>query len=397
MKIAYFSYVYGEDGGTVHTREFLNALTSMGHEVETLWQNQGPAGEERSTTWRRMRAVLKNRFSRWLHEPREVLLNVPFLLREFRFLRAVRPDVLIVRQSFAKISGVLLGRWLGIPTLLEVNAPGTLESNRYYHEYWHLPLLPAALERWAVRHADGVVTVSEALRDYLSRVHRIPAGWITVNPNGADTDRFDRARAAPPASWQLPEGSTIVGFCASFQEFHGMEELLAVISGLADLPRLHFLLVGDGPARPRIEGKLRDMNHAGRVSLVGRVAHESVPSYLATMDIGIMPRSNFYGSPIKVIEYMAMGMPVVAPRLGPLCEVVDHEVQGLLFEPDNVAELVEKVRLLVTRPDLRSRMGAAARARVLRDLTWRHNAGRVAEACRGAMARRSGASGAPRR
>jgi glycosyltransferase involved in cell wall biosynthesis len=378
MKIAYFSYVYGEDGGTVHTREFT-------------------IGEGRSTNWHRMRQALKRWLSRWLHEPREVLLNLPFLLREFRFLRAVRPDVLIVRQSFAKISGVLLGRWLGIPTLLEVNAPGTLESSRYYHEYWHLPLLPGVLERWAIRHADGVVTVSEALRDYLSSVHRIPADRITVNPNGADTDRFDRASAAPPATLQLPEGSTIVGFCASFQEFHGMEELLAVISGLAGLPQVHFLLVGDGPARSRIEESLRSKDHDGRVTLVGRVTHDRIPSYLAAMDIGIMPRSNFYGSPIKVIEYMAMGLPVVAPRLGPLCEVVDHEVNGLLFEPDDVAELIESIRVLVTRPDLRARMGTAARASVLQNLTWRHNAGRVAEACRRAIARRRGESGEPRR
>ena len=98
-----------------------------------------------------------------------------------------------------------------------------------------------------------------------------------------------------------------------------------------------------------------------------------------------MPESNFYGSPLKVIEWMAAARAVVAPSYGPLEEVIDDGVQGLLFEPRNAEQLVAQILRLVDSRELREKLGAAAATRVTEGLTWEHNAQRVLDACREAM------------
>ena len=385
MRVAYFSYVYAEDGGSVHTREFLSAFASLGHHVSALWQNRAHDTVGKSSRRRRAPDYLKRFLSKWLHQPKAILQNIPSFLRELRFLHRVIPDILIVRQGSCRLSGVLLGRLYRIPVVLEVNAPGTLESRKYYTQYWHVPVLPELIERWVITRGDAITTVSNALQQYLVQSYLIPQERITVNPNGADPKRFDPAGVRRASLPTISSAAIVVGFCASFQEFHGADRVLDIASALADLQQVHFLLVGDGPARLRIQERIHRSGHGRRISMVGHVPHDEVPSYMALMDIGLMPNSNFYGSPIKMIEYMAMGLPVVGPRLGPLEEIVEEGVHGFLFSPDSVVELTKCLRRLVTDKDLRCRMGAAARAHVLDSLTWVHNARRVEATCKRAF------------
>ena len=103
------------------------------------------------------------------------------------------------------------------------------------------------------------------------------------------------------------------------------------------------------------------------------------------MDVGIMPESNFYGSPLKVIEYMATGIPTVAPRYGPLEELIEHGKEGFLFPPGKVEAAFEYITSLLCDPDKRLKMGSAAADSVTQRLTWRHNAERVISACRRAL------------
>jgi glycosyltransferase involved in cell wall biosynthesis len=129
------------------------------------------------------------------------------------------------------------------------------------------------------------------------------------------------------------------------------------------------------------------------VTFLGRVPHERVPGLVGALDIGVMPESNFYGSPLKVIEWMAAAKAVVAPRYGPLVEVIDDGEHGLLFTPRDVEHLVAQVLRLVDEPALRAQVGARAAARVTRSLTWEHNAQRVLAACEEASRSRASRAG----
>jgi glycosyltransferase involved in cell wall biosynthesis len=138
-------------------------------------------------------------------------------------------------------------------------------------------------------------------------------------------------------------------------------------------------MVGDGPARPGLEALAAELGIADRVTFTGLAPREQVPALLARFDIALQPAAVPYASPLKVFEYMAAGRAIVAPDQPNLREVLSHEATALLFDPARPGAMWDAVLRLAADPALRARLGAAARAEVLRrDLTWDGNARRVA-------------------
>ncbi len=117
--------------------------------------------------------------------------------------------------------------------------------------------------------------------------------------------------------------------------------------------------------------------------MLGAVEHDRVPSLLDACDILVSPHvpldagAEFFGSPTKMFEYMAMGKGIVASRLGQIGEVLQHEKTALLVDPGNVEQLTGAILRLTTSPELRERLGAAARRTAVEHHTWKHNAQRV--------------------
>jgi glycosyltransferase involved in cell wall biosynthesis len=122
--------------------------------------------------------------------------------------------------------------------------------------------------------------------------------------------------------------------------------------------------------------------------LTGAVDHERVPRLLDACDVLASPHvpledgSEFFGSPTKLFEYMAMGKGIVASRLGQIGEVLADGETALLVEPNDARQLSEAIQRLAASSDLRARLGAAARREAVARHTWAHNAGRVLEAYR---------------
>ena len=95
------------------------------------------------------------------------------------------------------------------------------------------------------------------------------------------------------------------------------------------------------------------------------------------MDITVLLNSNSYGSPMKIFEYLGMGKAVIAPRVGPVTEILDDGHTGLLIDPGNGAQMAAQILRLVGDPALREHLGNAGRAYVVEHHTWTANAGAV--------------------
>jgi glycosyltransferase involved in cell wall biosynthesis len=152
------------------------------------------------------------------------------------------------------------------------------------------------------------------------------------------------------------------------------------------------LIVGDGPQRAELETLVARLGLSDRVVFTGAVAHAAVPDHMAAMTLGVAPyraQTDFYFSPLKVAEYLAAGLPVVASRQGELSEIVGDA--GLLVNPDDVKELAEAMSRILAHDVLRSRMQQAARQRA-EIMTWDQVAARVEAALASAMAARAQAS-----
>jgi glycosyltransferase involved in cell wall biosynthesis len=106
----------------------------------------------------------------------------------------------------------------------------------------------------------------------------------------------------------------------------------------------------------------------------GPVSRKDIIHHLDAVDIGVLPHSNQFGSPLILFEMMALGKPIVAPSLPPIDDVIDHELNGLLFDPLNTDMLLKRIRTLLDDTSLSRRLGDRAREICFSRYTWEANA-----------------------
>jgi glycosyltransferase involved in cell wall biosynthesis len=377
-------------GWGTHMREVVRALEAQGHALRVV-TGEGPVTEMLTTPAPGMvrRVVprpLKNlrREGIELRHDRDVLQRAKAAALEFG------PDVVYERTAILHLAGMRLARSLRVPLIVEQNSPQVEERI----ELAGMALAPLArrMERQTYRAADAVVTVSSVLKEYAARMGA-PADRTHVVPNGARPDLFDPAKADGAMireQLDLPAKAVVAGFVGAFADWHGLDRLVhafALAQGDAQTA-FYLLLVGDGPHRPALEALARDLGVLQWVIFSGPVPFERVPHYLAAMDIAVMPSSNWYGSPIKIFEYGAMGRAVIGPGTPPVREVMLDGEEGLIVPPGDVEGLRAALARLASNRLLREQLGERFRERVLREYTWDHVASRLAAICDDALGRR---------
>lgn len=287
-------------------------------------------------------------------------------------------NLIYERYSLWSNAGVKVGRKLGIPCFVEVNAP-LLEEQKKYREVC-LVSEAEAIARKVFTEADMVLAVSEQVKSYVI-AKGASAQRVTVIPNGVDIKRFNPQER--PAKLEGLKDKFIVGFSGSLKPWHGLELLLDTFRRLhEDSQVYHLLLVGDGPLRNWIEGYVHGAQLQKAVTMMGWVPYEDLPGLIKSMDVAVAPYphlEDFYFSPLKLFEYMAVGKPVVASRLGQIQEIIQDGLTGLLARPGDTHDLADKIERLRRDENLRREMGAKA-CEAAKNHTWEQNAQRIIKA-----------------
>lgn len=376
--------VFGDKGASVHIQEMVRAFTALDCDLRILTARMGSdvledlavlteavQGPDRSGSL--SGRVEKERL--YVETAKRIEARLITLHASWPF------DLIYERYSLWSTAGVRAARSLGIPCVIEVNAPLVEEQMAYRNLV--LDETAREIEAEVFAAADALMVVSKPLGGYVVRQGASRAR-VHVAGNAVDGSRFHPA-IVPSEVPGIPGDAFVVGFCGSLKRWHGVDVLLQAFRDLkASLPKAHLLIVGDGPKRGWIEGFLEGATLTDSVTMTGWQPHEALPGLIARMDVATAPypqSDNHYFSPLKLFEYMAVGRPVVASRIGQTADVIRHGQNGLLVPPGDAGALVEALMSLRTEPDVAHRLANAA-AEEGKKHDWKRNAQRVLDTAR---------------
>jgi starch synthase len=367
--------VFGTKGASVHVQEILRAWRARGAEVRLYATRVGddvpddladvpvvhvpvPAAPSGPGAGRAARVAARERAQ----------ADAARRIAE----RVVADGADAVHERYSLFSTALAGITgaLGVPGVLEVNAP-LIDEQRTHRDLVDESAARAVLAA-QVAAAERTACVSEPVARWVERTVAAggTAGRILVAPNGVNPERIPPCRdSAARGPDPVPP---VVVFVGTLKPWHGVEHLLRARAAARAEWRLR--VVGDGPQRASLEELAAELGV--EVEFTGAVAPAAVPELLAGCAVAVAPypatrhAADQYFSPLKIYEYAAAALPVVASRVGQVPAAVEEGVTGLLVEPSDPAALAGAVDALVADPGRRRAMGRAGRHDAVARHSW---------------------------
>jgi len=378
LRILYHHRTRGDGAEGIHIAEMISAFEAQGHQVRlacpwTAKKNQGLNRKQSNTI-----AISGLGWKRFLKQLAELLYNLISFLRVSYWSIRFRPDFIYERYSAFHCGGVIAAKVFRVPLVLEVNATYAGKFGCRFPVYFPRALL--FCERVALRTSAIVVVVSNALRDCVTE-QGVLVGRVLVLPNAINEQKCIKAKESSSRMGSKLKSELgidsefVIGFVGSLRKWHGIDLLIdAIPSVIRECPEAQFLIIGSGEMESSLKEFVEKERLWSKVILHPAVEHDQVFDYLNLVTVGLMPDSNQFGSPMKILEYMAMGVVPVAPDVEPIREIIQNHETGIVFKQRCVSEFVESISMLYRDEKLRLRVAQQASSYVLGNRLWRINA-----------------------
>ena len=314
--------------------------------------------------------------------------NTPFL-KEIKLMHSLRkrieeiirienPDIIHAHSpSLNGVPALKAGRKYGIPVVYEVRAfwEDAAVDHRTFKEKSFKYRISRFIETRLLKKVEAVFTISNAMRKEMV-ARGIPEEKIVIIPNGVDTKQFSTVPYDEALSEQTNiRGKKVIGFIGSFYHYEGIDILIDAFSEILGKDKdVALMLVGDGPEYAKLRETANKKGLNGRVIFTGKVPHNDIRRYYSVMDVLVYPRRSMrlteLVTPLKPLEAMALGKVVAGSDVGGIRELIENEVNGILFKPDSAESLSVKLVELLSNPALLETLSTQAVIYVNRERSW---------------------------
>jgi PEP-CTERM/exosortase A-associated glycosyltransferase len=317
------------------------------------------------------------------------------VLRELAVVRLLRRRVLALlgnerydilhahSPALCGFAAAQAARACGVPFVYEIRSfweDGAVDQNRDTQNSVRYRL-GRGLETHVVRRADAVVGIAQSILEDLKE-RGIPSEKLFHVPNGVDVGRFVPGPRDVVLARELGVDRTpVLGFLGTLFPWEGVSWLVrAAVELKRRGQQFKLLIVGDGADAPELKKAIWDLDAAEYVNYLGRVPHDQVERYYSVMDVLVYPRRSMrlteLVTPLKPLEAMALGKAVLGSSVGGLKELIEPEVTGLLFAPEDFNEFCGQASRLLQTESLRRSLGERARQKMSAEKDWKQLAGR---------------------
>lgn len=369
MKLLYYSTAYyASHGGSTHSKHFFEEAIRHPLVKEVLLFPPRPSGGTTNKPAQLRGFLRKSGIAQVVLFIRRNRLNYNSIVR---FIEEHRPDAIIMRldSNFLQ-TRKLVRRFPNIVVATEVNASPFDEAFRN--------IAFIGLFRWLERSVLKLA-VNFFVSDYLRRRimgNSFDPGNNVVVHNGVDFNRFHPLRDGDilPPELSKSNDTFVIGYIGTLDVHKKVDVLIEAVSEIFRKTHpVQLIIVGDGPDKSRLLRIVHDLGIATKVTFTGWVAHEVIPGYIKSFDLAVHHRAENYMSPLKLFEYLACGVCVVGPRT-PAVQEVFRDSQEMLMTDGTVADLREKIEMLMNDRELLTALAIRGRKFVEERYSWAHNA-----------------------
>jgi glycosyltransferase involved in cell wall biosynthesis len=371
MKLIYYSTAYfTSHGGSIHSKHFFEEANKHALVNSMLLFPEFKGTLITSSREGKVKKYIRNALRK------SSLLQIFFFYRRNRFnlktliafLERERPDAIIIRTDSNFLQIHHLRRMF--PELIigvEVNASPFDESfrNIAFRSYFQ------RLERQALSKAHFNFFVSAYLRHNIM-LNECSENRDIIVHNGVDISVFfDRKnRQGIRQKLCLPQDRLILGYIGTLDSHKKIDNLLRAFANCVDQnPSLYLVIIGDGGDFQNLKALCANLGLQNNVKFTGWVKHETVPEYLNTFDIAIHHSANPYMSPLKIFEYLAVGLPVIGPDIAAVKEIFING-KHLVLTNGTIDDITEKILILVNDSLFAKDIAAAGNKILIENYTW---------------------------
>jgi glycosyltransferase involved in cell wall biosynthesis len=358
-------------GSVTHISGILGGLRGAGFRIGLVTLDPPPEQLEAVVDELEIAAPLPPR-ERLTSDVECILMNRAVRRSAGALARRLRPGIVYQRHRAFLVAGIDVAQKIGARFVLEWNA-----SEAWTRTHWDgfllverifNPLL-VRMERYVVSHADLAAAVSGPAADAALEAGARPERVVVV-PNGVNVDEVDALASRDKA---IDDARTRIGWIGSFGPWHGAEVLVRALALLP--PTVELLMVGDGSLRFSCQRLAEEIGVSARIEWTGAIAHRQALQRLSQCDVLASPHTQlrdqeFFGSPTKIFEYMAIGRPIVASASGHLDEILENERTAVLVQPGDPSALADGILKVIALPDRGAALGRAARAEARSRHSW---------------------------